>query len=114
MPCCGSTASMSRADSRTTSRLRTASSGGGEATQRSRSSSPARPVPTRPRLTQGAPPRAIHDVVLRGNEIWGGLVLQGVERATVSGNRFLEPGAAVTIRDNIDATVEDNVMPPRE
>jgi hypothetical protein len=57
------------------------------------------------------PPRAIHDVTLRGNEIWGGFVMNGVERATLAGNRFLEPGAPVRLEGNLDLSSERNTDP---
>lgn len=42
-------------------------------------------------------PRAVHDVTLEGNEVWGALVAEGVERLRVRGNRFGEAGAAVRL-----------------
>ncbi len=57
---------------------------------------------------RAARPRAIHDVVLQGNEVWGSLQIEGVERLRVQGNRFLEPGAAVTLRGNYDCQIEGN------
>jgi hypothetical protein len=50
-------------------------------------------------------------VTLRGNEIWGGFVMNGVERATLAGNRFLEPGAPVRLEGNLDLSSERNTDP---
>jgi hypothetical protein len=48
------------------------------------------------------PPRAIHDLEIARNEIWGAVSIQGAERVRVTGNRFLEPGAAVTVAGNAE------------
>ena len=53
-------------------------------------------------------PRAIHDVLIQGNRIYGSVRLEGVERATLSDNQFLEPDAEVLLRDNFDCTVTSN------
>jgi len=48
----------------------------------------------------GEPPRAIHDVVVRGNAVRGGFVLEGAEDVRLEGNRFLEQGAPILLRGN--------------
>ena len=55
-----------------------------------------------------AGPRAVHDMLLKGNEIWGGFVLEGTERARLTGNRFLESGAQLSLKGNLDLTTEGN------
>jgi len=65
------------------------------------------PSPEAGGLDAGLPPRAIHDVLLERNEVWGGLRIEGVERLTLRGNRYCEPGAEVTLRGNHGEVVED-------
>ncbi|MHC4994645.1 MAG: hypothetical protein ACYTGQ_06270 [Planctomycetota bacterium] len=50
--------------------------------------------PTEP----GDRPSALHDVVFESNRVWGGFSMIGVDRARLSDNEFLEPGAAVRIK----------------
>jgi hypothetical protein len=40
---------------------------------------------------------AIHDIIFENNEVWGNFLMQGVDNARLSGNKFLEPGAKKTI-----------------
>jgi hypothetical protein len=53
-------------------------------------------------------PRAIHDILLEGNQIWGGFVLEGTEKARLTGNRFMEAGAQITLRGNVGMATEGN------
>ena len=46
--------------------------------------------------------------MLDGNEIWGSLQVEGVERLGLRDNRFLEPGAQVTLRGNYDCRIQGN------
>jgi hypothetical protein len=71
--------------------------------------------PTQALVFSGAPasgptqrPRAIHDVVVRDNRIFGSVRVEGVERVTLSDNEFLEPGAEVLLRGNLDCTLSGN------
>lgn len=71
--------------------------------------------PTQALIFSGAPatgpvqrPRALHDVVIRDNQIFGTVRIEGVERLTLSDNRFLEPGAEVILHDNFDCTLSGN------
>ncbi|NLX96858.1 MAG: hypothetical protein GXY83_11835 [Rhodopirellula sp.] len=45
-------------------------------------------------------PSVIHDVLLRGNEIWGDLSIVGVDGACLEKNHFCEPGAVLRIEDS--------------
>lgn len=54
-----------------------------------------------------APPRALHDFRFTENRIYGGFIVEGVERVTLRGNRFLEAGASVTLHDNVDLIDKD-------
>ena len=49
---------------------------------------------------ENIPPRAIHDISIIDNKIYGGFVLGGVENVTIKNNHFLEEGAAIVIRGN--------------
>ncbi len=53
------------------------------------------------------PPRAIHDISLILNDIYGGFIMQGVENILMKGNRFLEIGAPTTISDNYNLNYEN-------
>ncbi|HSV74733.1 MAG TPA: hypothetical protein VLH79_13315 [Chthonomonadales bacterium] len=55
------------------------------------------------------PPRAIHNVTIRGNAIRGGFVLVGAEHVRLEHNRFLEPGAPVLLSGNHGMRVRGNV-----
>ncbi len=62
----------------------------------------------------GAVPRAIHDIVLSGNEVWGGLVVEGTEGARLTGNRLLESGAPLVLSGNHGLVWEGNTGPDGE
>ncbi|MCP4640907.1 MAG: hypothetical protein GY851_10760 [bacterium] len=55
-----------------------------------------------------SPPRAVHDVVIENNRIYGGFHVAGVENVRITDNRFLEDGAAIEIRDCHDLVMHDN------
>jgi len=59
----------------------------------------------------GNPPRAIHDVLIKNNEIWGGLVVEGVEHVRLEGNRFREVGGQVLLRGNHGLESDGNEDP---
>jgi len=59
----------------------------------------------------GGPARAIHDITLRENEIWGGFVLTGVQRAVLVRNRFRERGAPITLHGNFEVITDGNTDP---
>lgn len=48
----------------------------------------------------GGVPRAIHDVLIKNNEIWGGFTLDGVEHVRLEGNQFREASMPRTLRSN--------------
>ncbi len=58
----------------------------------------------------GARPRAIHQVTIENNEIWGGLAVHGVEGLTLTGNRFLEENAPAVVAGCYDTDIRDNTM----
>ncbi len=62
----------------------------------------------------GAAPRAIHDIVLSDNEVWGGLVVEGTEGAILTGNRLLESRAPLVLRGNHGPVLEGNTGPDGE
>ncbi len=55
-----------------------------------------------------ASPRAIRNVTIENNRIYGGFVVEGVEDLRVVGNRFLEPGAPIRIETNHRQHVSGN------
>ncbi|NLF57481.1 MAG: right-handed parallel beta-helix repeat-containing protein [Candidatus Hydrogenedens sp.] len=62
-----------------------------------------------PKGNEAAPPRAIHDIVIENSRIYGGVAVEGVENARITGNRFLEAGAAVVLRGNHGVAAEGNL-----
>ena len=66
----------------------------------------------RSQVADGAdPPRAIHDVTFRNNEVRGGFVVEGIETGSIVGNRFLEPDAPIILRDNHGLRISGNTGP---
>ncbi|NLI00469.1 MAG: hypothetical protein GX446_13370 [Chthonomonadales bacterium] len=59
----------------------------------------------------GDPPRAIHDVTFRDNTVYGGFVMEGVEKANVEGNRFLEADAPFIVMGNHRVRLSGNWGP---
>lgn len=58
-----------------------------------------------------APPRAIHDVLLEGNRIWGSAQVEGVEGLKILANQFLEPRATTALAGNYDCEIFGNTGP---
>lgn len=59
-------------------------------------------------------PRALSDVTIEGNEIWGAMTAEGVQRLRMVGNRFLEPGAGPSLSGLLGSTVAGNSGPPSD
>ncbi len=59
----------------------------------------------------GAPPRAIHDIVIENNDIWGVLSAHGVENLRLAHNRFHESeyGLHLSRNHNVEDTDNRNV-----
>jgi hypothetical protein len=57
----------------------------------------------------GDPPRAIHDVELRGNTIAGGLRIDGVGGLVLDENRFVEEGAPMLVEGCHDVVTRGNL-----
>ena len=51
-------------------------------------------------------PRAIHDVRLIGNTIFGGVAIEGCEHVLLETDRFMEPGTAVSLHGSKDVLLE--------
>jgi hypothetical protein len=60
------------------------------------------------------PPRAVHDVTIEGNEIWGSVAVEGAQRLRLAGNQFREAGATVSLTGDDDCQVTGNTGPTGE
>ncbi len=56
----------------------------------------------------GSPPRAIHDVVIENNDIWGVLSANGVENLRITHNRFHESDDGLRLSGNHKEQIIDN------
>lgn len=55
-----------------------------------------------------AAPRAVHDITIEGNRIYGGLTINGVENLHVKNNRIMEAGALLQFQNNISVEISGN------
>ena len=53
-------------------------------------------------------PSAIHDVLLQGNQIWGGFLMTGVDNVRMENNDFREAGAMFSLEGNRSMQLEGN------
>ena len=53
-------------------------------------------------------PRAVRDIVIENNRIFGGVTIDGVENLRVKDNRLLEAGAVFQLRCNLSSDVSGN------
>jgi hypothetical protein len=54
------------------------------------------------------PPRAIHDIAVLNNDIWGAFTMNGIQDCRIENNRFLEPGASIELNGNFNLTATGN------
>ena len=55
-----------------------------------------------------AAPRAVRDITIEGNKIYGGLVINGVENLRVKNNRIMEPKAFLQFQNNLSVEFSGN------
>lgn len=58
-----------------------------------------------------ASPRAVHDVTIENNRIYGAVTIEGVENLRFKGNRLFEKGFPLQLRRNPAGEVSDNIGP---
>lgn len=58
--------------------------------------------------SSSAKPRAIHDVEITGNRIWGGVIIEGAEDVNLSWNEFMEKDSKPILRGNIELRMTGN------
>lgn len=63
---------------------------------------------------QAMPPRALHDFLLSGNTVAGGVLIEGVERLRVERNRFVNARDPLVVRGNSDVVWQANRGPSGE